>query len=285
MTDRQKLVATATLLAAIVGTTQADVYTAVLDTGNITAGATWSNLTAPVAGDTNVWATTIDVRAADNDVFYGQTLRIDAGGIFRPLAGASSNPNDVTVRNVVLDGGLLDGRANQTKSIHLGGNTLTLNSGTIQCGDAGNKHLFVQEGHLAGSGTIAVIGDGANTGSAVNLTQMTSISDFGGIFDVKNYGRLNLMAVAEGDANFGMVVSGTGRYQNSRNVAFTSLVLNGVTIDEGTYTYAQLGTFSLTAQAVVVNGGGTITVIPEPAALGLIGVATVALLGARRILM
>ncbi len=267
MTAKQTIFTVAALVAALAGTTQADVFTAVTN-GNIVTETTWG-IPAPAEGDTNIWASGAFVLSAvDSNVFHGLTLRIDAGGSFKPNLGANLNPNDVTVNDMVLDGGLIDGTANQTKIIWLGGHTLTLNSGTIKSGDASNKDLTIRGGQLAGSGTISIIGTTAAGNSTVSLALMTSINGFSGIFDVKSNGRLNLKAVAVEDANFGMIVSGTGRYENSQNVAFTSLVLNGETIAAGSYAYTNL---SATAQVVVVPGGvGIITVVDGSAATGYV---------------
>ncbi|MEY3896715.1 MAG: hypothetical protein RLZZ214_2235 [Verrucomicrobiota bacterium] len=68
---------------------------------------------------------------------------------------------------------------------------------------------------------------------------------------------LNLSPVSNGDASFGITLSGSGRYTNDAAVALVSLILDGSSVARGTYTHAD---FTPAQQAFLVKTTGVITV-------------------------
>jgi hypothetical protein len=64
--------------------------------------------------------------------------------------------------------------------------------------------------------------------------------------------------------------AGGNKYHLDNNVTFGSLIVGGVFLDPGTYTYADL---ELLAPGSFLDNGGSITVIPEPSSIGLCLVA------------
>lgn len=77
----------------------------------------------------------------------------------------------------------------------------------------------------------------------------------------------------------GLVVPGTGRIKLDQNVSFATVTINGTELDPGTYAYADLNT---EYDAIFLDvGSGSITVVPEPAGVVLLGALTVATLRRR----
>jgi hypothetical protein len=265
------------LLAAQAG---ADVITAVAN-GTINDTATWGQA-APVSGDENTWRTggsTIRGGGAVNhstETFHGQTFIIMSNGTLRNNAANQT----LFMNDLVLDGGIIVNRNNLTFKIDLGGKTLTLNSGTLQSAELGNtRNLQFQNAVLAGSGTITINNYALDYGTEVRFESTVATKGFTGAFDIVTGGVLKLSDIAVNDASFSLILSG-GVYKNDANIAVTSLVIDGQAINAGTYGYAD---FSAGQQAFIGDNGGTITVIPEPATVGLLMVSSAAALLIRRI--
>ncbi len=275
-----KIMAVAVLAA---GVAQADTIVAQA-TGSITNNATWTGGVAPVSGDSNTWRTGARTLNASGGgiTFYGQTLEITTGGTFRN--GEASSVVD-TVRNVTLNsGGTLDHPNNTQWNLSLGNNTFTLNGGTLRYTLAS---IQIRNASLAGSGTIAVARANTTVSSTdcFDLASSVDTSGFTGIFDVKSYGRLNLAAITTNNASFGLIISGTGKLINDANIALTSLTLGTDVIANGVYTVSALNTAGYGAYFTNPTGTQTITVIPEPATLGLIVASASLLLAVRRLMV
>jgi hypothetical protein len=271
------------MMAALAGAAGADVITAVASGKTINDPDTWGQA-APVSGDANTWQTGANVvrgggaETGSTETFYGQLFEIQTGGQLRNNGARQT----LFMQNLTLDGGLLMNYANAGFTIDLGGKTLTLNSGVLKTGDNNDtRNLTVINAALAGSGTIAVNGLSGGFGSSVILDSTVTTKGFSGIFSVSDYGVLDLSAISTADASFGITVSGTGVYKNDASVALTSLIVDGMAFDEGTYTYADFVTAG--KGAFIGDNGGTITVIPEPATLGLFTVSSVGLFLFRKI--
>jgi hypothetical protein len=241
---------------------------AAVQTGVITADTTWATGTAPLKGDTRRWQTgafSITLTGTSYAQFHGDTLQVQAGG---RLSGSSFSPT-LLMNNLVLDGGQVYMNNNGQFNIDLTGHTFTLNSGSIKSGgDNDLRDITFANGILAGSGTIEILGTSTN-GSNVEIEKGTVTHGFTGIFDVKENGILNLPSIASGNASFGIVLSGTGRYWNDASIVVRSLVIGGASFGPGTYTY---NSFTTAQQAFLFNNGGTITVaaLTPPPAIGLI---------------
>lgn len=204
--------------------------------GSILNSAIWSGNTLPSATDTNVWESgafelSINTTTA---AFTGHTLKIENGGKFKvtTIPGPS-----LTMRNLTLDGGMIEYARNKTWTFDLNNNTFTLNGGSIRHSVSGfNRNILFTKCQLAGSGTIAIT---AHTDQGkVQFENSVDMLGFSGIFDIKDNGRLDLPPIST--ASFGLQLSGTGQLVNDDDLSLTSLTLDGDVIPDGIYTRADL---------------------------------------------
>ena len=232
-----------------------DIFPAVTS-GPINDTNTWG-VPLPLPGDTNTWQTgsfSINMAVAV-ETFNGRTFDIQAGGRFEPMNVPGTT---LTLNNLVLDGGTIYMGNNLGLTMTLNNKTFTLNSGTIQSGGSNNgRNITFQNGSLAGSGAISILGTDTNL-TYVQFASTIKTTNFTGVFNVASHGILRLPAIASANASFGLNLSGTGLYYNNTAVALTSLVINGTNLAPGTYTYAS---FTPAQQALIGNNGGTITVV------------------------
>jgi hypothetical protein len=218
--------------------------------GPINTNTTWGTA-IPVAGDTSTWQTAyaINLTQAASDTFNGQTLEILTNSQFAPGVPTAT----LNLNNFILNGGTVYMGNNNGITLDFSGRQCTLNSGTLKGGTGSSMDITLQDGTLAGNGTINIIGVSAN-GGAVQLLPSLSTLGFSGIFRVATNGILQLPFISTNDASFGLNLSGTGQYYNNTNVAVTSLVIGGTNIPPGTYGYANFPGYLL-------NNGGTLTVV------------------------
>jgi hypothetical protein len=237
----------------------------VTDAGTVTAiasgaidnTATWS-VPLPVGGDALTWRTgAFSLNVPTSQTFYGHTLKIDTGGTL-----VTSGPGiALALSNLVMNGGSIVVANNNGMNINLGGNKLTLNSGSLKAGSLNNgRDLRFSNGSLSGSGTISIIGIDA-TGSDVEFQAGFTTKGFTGLFDVKQFGILNLPPISTNSASFGVILSGTGKYVNDANVALTSLTIAGTPIPNGVYTYSS---FTPAQQAFFVNTSNSVAITVGP---------------------
>jgi len=224
-------------------------------TNNLNDSATWEPLGLPVSGDNRIWSTenrTLYVSVTPL-IFYGQTFIISQGGKLE-----FNVPTAVlTMNNLTLDGGQLLYNRNVSGNILLNNKDFTLNSGTIRCGSTNNgRDIRFQNANLKGSGTINITGFD-NTGSDVEFMSTVNTKGFTGVFDVNNFGVLNLSAIPSQNASFGIKLSGTGKYTNDADVAVTSLNIDGTNFAPGTYSITDF----TTAQKAFLIGTNKITVV------------------------
>ncbi len=258
----------AAAVLALSATASADTFQAVAD-GKLSDFTTWGRPGA-VAGDTNVWQSGTRSLAVDGTManspstFHGGTLVIQTGGEFNPrLAGT-----ELSLNNLILDGGTITRTRYHTLTLDLTGHTCTLNSGTLETGRGdGNRHILFRNGRLAGSGTINITALGP-VGYQVEFDETIDTTGFTGIFDVHTDGVLRL--AAGWGASFGMRLSGSGKFFNRPDSAFTSLVIDGVSIPPGSHAYndftpSQQAHFSRTTGTITVTGttGGDKTAIAD----------------------
>jgi hypothetical protein len=238
--------------------------------GLITNGSTWTTGAAPAKGDSHVWRTgtkTITQGGIQHVQFHGHELEVQAGGTFTPERAAAQ----IQMNHLTLSGGTISTNFNNGWDIDLTGDTFTLNSGTLKTGSSGGRYVGFNNGSLAGSGTIDIIGSGTNlsNGSDIRFEPGLRTHGFYGTFNVHSYGVLNLPP-ATGEASFGIILSGTGRYRNDANIVVRSLVIDGTSFGPGTYTY---NSFTTAQKAFLFDEGGTITVsVPstDPPAIGTV---------------
>jgi len=232
-------------------------YFTAVASGDINDPATWGGKVA-VKGDTNVWQTggyQIDMTLTNVDTFYGKTFVLQTGGKFFPnIANAV-----LTLNNLVLAGGIIICGNNGGLNLDLSGQTLTLDSGTVQSGGGtvGGRDVILGDGSLAGSGTIDITGSAGN-GFYVQFQSSINPTNFTGVFSVNDNGTLYLPAIALTNASFGLNLTYPGQYQNLANVALASLVINGANLPPGSYAYTN---FTASEQSFLVKSNGTITVV------------------------
>lgn len=238
----------------------------VIDSGTVTAiasgtinnSATWP-AALPVAGDAFNWrsgAFNLTIGTTPQ-TFYGKILTIDTGG---QLSTAVLGPS-FSLNHLTLNGGTINSIHNNGLTLNLNGANLTLNSGALRAGSSNNtRDLKFTNGILKGSGTISIIGFDS-TGSDVEFQPTMTTKGFSGLFDVKQFGILNLPPISTNSASFGVILSGTGRYANDANVALTSLVIAGTPIPNGVYTYSS---FTAAQQAFFVNTSDNVSITVGP---------------------
>ncbi|MBT3193625.1 MAG: hypothetical protein HN341_13835 [Verrucomicrobia bacterium] len=166
-----------------------------------------------------------------------------------------------TGADLTLDGLRISLRSGQT--INLNGNNFFLSSGTI--GKMNRFDVTIANGCLQGNGTINLVDDDdpSMTGSIV-IGSTVDTTGFTGTFNLQS-GSLRLPAITKAEGSFELEISGTGVYDNTANVAFTGLTINGNAVADGRYNRDQLLAYGTTAygedwSSFIANGGGAIAV-------------------------
>ncbi|MDF7824528.1 hypothetical protein P4B35_10930 [Pontiellaceae bacterium B12227] len=231
-------------------------------TGDLNAAGTWDGGAAPIAGDLQTWCSgTSEVRVSSTNymTFAGHTLEIGTNGL---LSTGIAGPT-LSCQNFILNGGTVQVKNNLRFTFDFNNNQVTLNSGTLKSGAANaGRNIRFENGRLGGSGTIEIIGSDTN-GSYVEVNRSVQTMGFTGLFDIKSRGILHLPYIPPEKASFGLAISGTGTYKNNSDIAVTSLTIDGTSIGEGVYGYAD---FTPSQQAFLVDAGGTITVVENRSA-------------------
>lgn len=278
-------------------------------TSSFNSAGLWDSAAAPVAGNDYVVGDGTRLRTpADGGsyTFAGDSLTINNttaygdGFMFKGTGSAGT----ITVGNLIMDGGLLS-HANGTGDIfNLAGSMTVASGGARLYAKQGPVNIYSD---ISGSGIITI--DAPDSDSLCKLWLYSSANTFTG--DIVNNGRLGLVD----DANLNFVigasgvnnsVSGAAQFHTTYDGDFVfDLSGAGTTIGDSwdvittaaastyygaTFTVAGFadqgdGTWYLdngSAEYSFDTGTGTLSVIPEPATLGLIGVAGVGMLAARR---
>lgn len=224
--------------------------------GSLTNTTTWGQ-PAPAAGDTNIWQSsnrTIGSQGLPNAstlTFLGETLVIQTNGTLAQAA----NSTTFSLNELVLDGGMIVHGALGPTTIDLNGHTLYLDSGEIKVGGASaNQNISFKEASVSGNGTIDITAKGAG-GSPVDFQGTVDLTGFSGGFAVFADGILNLPAIS--NASFSINLSATGKYRLDDEVAVIALMIDGVEVPAGSYTFSD---FSAGQQDNLIDGGGTIHV-------------------------
>ena len=243
--------------------------------------------TAP--GDTDIWVIQkghrIKVAPADG-TFYGGTIQIDISGTNDGELLAWRR--NFTVQDVVLNGGAINSGDTDGKKIT--GGTLTLNSGIIGVEMASlAKTVQYAFGTYTGDGDIVV--QPRNNGApgttsyygGLRFVDGGDFSTFTGSFDIWLGATLGFgYNITTG--TFDLKIDGTAgtnraRFELVNNVTVTSLTLGTESIAPGTYSFAD---FTGDQQAFFKDSGGTITVVPEPATMALMGLGGLGLILGRK---
>ena len=231
--------------------------------GDLFTASAWGTGTGPVPGD-------------GDTAFVNHKLVVDSDAAFEAdlviVSGRLNVINETLTMgaNITLDGS--DAFLIRGGVINLGGNIMTMNDGKFNSQAGDNS---ITNGDLAGSGTILLATKSTNIGQLV-IADTVDTTGFMGAFDLTG-GGLKLAAISSANASFDLTISGTGVYDNAANVAFTSLTIASGAVAADTYTRAELlqyGSDNYSGadwSTFIADGGGNITVVPEPGTYALIG--------------
>ncbi len=248
--------------------------------GQINDSATWGGATLPTSGDTDTWDTAGFNMNYGDETFYGGLLNVTGGSLLDGGTGA-----DLFLQATTFDGGGIRKNGNVGDKYNFSGKALTFGSGgAVFTSNRENRNITLQNGVWAGSGAISFAKTGGTvvTGTTrLILDTDNTLSGYTGVISVNNSttnGAARLTIGSATTGSFGVNV-GTRSVLDATDMTLFSLVLGGETIAADNYAY---GDFTAAQQAFLLDGGGTITVIPEPATLGLIAAFGGAMLFVRR---
>jgi hypothetical protein len=258
--------------------------------GQINASVTWGGATLPTAGDTDTWNTAGYNMNFGDETFYGGHLTVTGGSLLDGGVGP-----DLVLQETTFDNGGIIMNNNTAGTFDFSGKALTFGSGGAAfSATAKARNINLLNAVWAGDGAISWTKTDVHptqTPAAVFLILAANndVSGYTGIISVNNtsgnldkQARLTINAATTG--SFGVNI-GAGSQLDIRDAGatytFSSLVLGGETIAPGTYSYDN---FTASQKVYLLQGAtpGEITVIPEPATLGLLGVFGGAMLFFRR---
>ncbi|MEQ8839068.1 MAG: hypothetical protein RID07_19840 [Lacipirellulaceae bacterium] len=234
---------------------------AVTSNGDINAGTTWDGGVAPTAGDTNLWGTSNFTVRTGTQTWEGQELIVQTGG---RLGTNTAGPTLTMNGDLTLDGGTIKNLNNLNFTIDLQGNTLNLNSGTLDSGDLNpDRDLRIQNAVLAGNGTIAVEGGDAAAANRSDFIFENTVdtSAFTGTLTALFRTRLFLPEVPVEDASFGINVGGSGGISLANNLAVMSAQFNNFIVPAGSYSQSDLLGLGVNVNRFIGAGSGILTVV------------------------
>ena len=206
-----------------------------------------------------------------NPTFGGKSLTTSGGGpiLFKHTGTA-------TITNFVDSGGtvLINGQGG-TQGVHLV--NFTLNGWTRFQADPG-RGLDIQIDGWTGSATMRM-GNGTTQTGYYGLT-VTDASGYTGLLQ-STFGTTDWKNDADlSNATYEIVTAGYEDVILNSDITVGSLVIGSTTYGPGTYSFA---TLNAAHDSSFVDGGtGSITVIPEPRTLGLIGLSSAGIMVVRR---
>lgn len=278
------------IVTAIAGVLSADVITmnSATPTGTHVGwnDAIWGDpaAAAPTTGNDYVYnkgGVWLNALGATYGSFSGDSITMDGNVALFVRGGGSLGGT------LILDGGQFQNRSGITAVI-LG--NIRVNSTSTILNISGN--LDFRSG-LSGAGDLRI---GAFTAPGQNVTMNCIDSGYTGDFILANAGADNVSLAVQFDKSYtgaGLTFQGgnllrTPVYQLTNDISFLSVSMPSaenasvmVNLDIGTYDAAELAAAGVNS-AYYNDLGGTLTVIPEPATMGLVGVVGAALLVVRR---
>lgn len=263
--------------------------------GNIWDNSNWGDefTTAPVAGDTNTWNTAGFVMTVGTaDPFHGGLLEVTEGSRLASVAGSAGN--NPQFQATTFDGGGITNFNNAASTYDFNGKAVTFAAGGATFdSNAQNRNIVINNSVWAGSGAIASMRTGTldaeNLYSTFQISAGSTVTGYTGTISLTNTSsavdslhRLIIQAATNG--SFAVNIGTRSLLHLSvtpETLTFASLVLGEDTIAPGTYAF---GDFTATQQGFLFAGANpaSITVIPEPAAIGLIFVCGLAAIVIRR---
>lgn len=146
---------------------------------------------------------------------------------------------------------------------------------TILSTEISDRVLTFSVTNLTGNGNFALRhgSAGANTDGSVQLT-LTDATAYTGDIGWLNSSPVVLKFMNGLTSGGGLVVPSTGRIDLTQNLTFAHVTINGTPLSAGTHSFTELD--SAYGDIFIGAGGGSITVVPEPASLGLIGLVLAA---------
>jgi hypothetical protein len=145
----------------------------------------------------------------------------------------------------------------------------------------GNNNLNFSIANLSGAGSLE-FGDSTyanDTNGVWSLSITDTTPEFTGTIDLTR-GQLTFgNSFVLGDATFAINSAQTNRIVLANSVSFSNVTFGAGSLAEGTYTASELNTAFSTDR---FSGVGTMTVVPEPATIGMLGLGALATLMLRR---
>jgi hypothetical protein len=227
--------------------------------------------------------------------FAGDLLTLDASGNLKAVGG-------YTVENLAIVAGVGSYAGKLGFLANTGASTSSLTVGNLNIAagallaltslNAANATLSLAVETLSGSGNFSIGGETLSGGSTYKSitgnTVKLSITDAEAYTGTILWGSaITENVFLDFDSAFsslgGLVARSNDRINLDQNLTFGSVTLNGITLTNGTYSYAELSE-NATYGSLFSGGSGSITVVPEPTTAGLAaaGLAVIFTLGRRK---
>lgn len=252
---------------------------------NWNTASIWSNNMSPSAG--NDYISTHTLRTAAT--FAGDSLRVDSGGI------VALKVTTTTHANLHMNGGTIQNFFNDNTAAALAGELFIDANTGISAGDPDNRNTAIAA-TLHGSAEISTNSSFANGTSRVTITGANNpftgdwrvtggllVADAAG--SLGDFGTLTINAGGNFNANYDIDQPGAGLVLNGGMIldqshSFGSVNIAGTPLTAGFHSFDDLNA-QFDANFADAGSGG-ITVVPEPAGLGVIAVAGLPLVRRRR---
>lgn len=216
---------------------------------------------------------------SSSNTFGGASLTLSGG------AGDAINLKaNATVPTLVSQGGTIANFFNVVGTTQTFTVTSFTNSGTtnVDVSGSGNPNTSLFISTLTGAGNLAVKGNSA--GGSVKMSVTAGTNYTGNVTWTATTDNTVLEFTNNLTLAGGLIASGSNRINLNKAVTFNTVTLANTSLGAGTYTYSYLNSHfdSLFVDNVANVGTGSITVVPEPAAFGLMALSGLGLLTVRR---